>query len=68
MAVELAQKVKDKIEEAIVLWADDNLIGRPSILATAVFYSLEATLIAKQKEIEERFPLSVSGGKFERPK
>ena len=52
----LSEAVKEKLGEAIQLWADENLPGRPAILGYAVYSSVEQELLKKQKEIEERFP------------
>ena len=54
---ELSNAVKEKLGEALQLWADENLPGRPAILGYAVYSSVEKTLLEKQQEIEERFPL-----------
>ena len=53
--MELKENVKEKLAEAVELWADENLIGKPAILANAVYFSLENVLIEKQKEIHEKF-------------
>ena len=52
----LSEAVKSKLAEAIQLWADENLPGRPAILGCAVYFSVESELLKKQKEIEEAFP------------
>lgn len=54
--MELSTEVKSKLAEAIELWAEENLPGRPSILGYAVFSTMEKALLEKQKEIEEHFP------------
>jgi len=53
--MKLAEDVKQKLAEAVELWANENLIGKPAILANAVYFSLENVLIQKQKEIHEKF-------------
>ena len=55
MSIELSKQVKEKLSEAVKLWADEHLIGKPEILLTAVYFSLEEKLIAKTKEINEVF-------------
>lgn len=50
---ELSQEVKDKLAEAVEIWADDNLVGKPAILANCIYFSLETVMINKQKEIED---------------
>lgn len=49
--MELEENVKEKLAEAVELWADENLIGKPAILANAIYLSLEKVLIDKAKEI-----------------
>jgi len=55
--MELSKEVKAKLSDAIQLWAEENLPGRPGILGYAVYSSVEQCLLEKQKEIEETFPL-----------
>jgi hypothetical protein len=55
MESKLNDKVKDKLAEAVKLWADENLIGKPAVLANAMFHSLEAEMIKMIKEIQEKF-------------
>lgn len=54
--MELSEAVKVKLGEAVELWAEENLPGRPAILGYAVFTSLEKELLKKQQEIETTFP------------
>ena len=54
---ELSEAVRDKLAEAVQLWADENLPGRPAILGYCVYSSVEAALLQKQKEIEETFKI-----------
>ena len=54
--MELSEIVKEKLGEAVQLWADENLSGRPAILGYAIYSAVESELLKKQKEIEERFP------------
>ena len=51
----IKDNVKEKLAEAVELWADENLIGKPAVLANAVYFLLEKTLIEKTKEIQETF-------------
>ena len=53
--IELSEEVKLKLSEAVEIWADENLIGKPAILANAIYFALEAELIKKAQEISERF-------------
>jgi len=55
LKMELKENVKEKLAEAVELWADENLIGKPAILANAIYFSLEKVLIDKAKEIQEKF-------------
>lgn len=55
MEIKLSEQVKEKLSEVIKLWADEHLIGKPEILLNAVYFSLEAKLIEKTKEINEVF-------------
>ena len=41
MKIELTDQVKEKLADAVELWAVDVLPGKPAILATAVFFALE---------------------------
>jgi hypothetical protein len=52
---ELNEKIKDKLAEAVEIWADDNLVGKPTILANAIYISLEQTFIKQIEEIKKRF-------------
>lgn len=54
--MELSAAVKSKLAEAVQLWADENLPGRPATLGYAVYLSVEGELLKKQKEVEEKFP------------
>ena len=56
--MDLSDDVRDKLAQAIELWADENLVGRPAILGPAVFFSMKETLLKKQAEIEERWPIN----------
>ena len=53
--IKLSEKITDKLSEAVSLWADEYLPGKPEILATGVYYQLERALIDKTKEINEKF-------------
>lgn len=54
--MELSESVCAKLGEAVELWAEENLEGRPAILGAAVYASVKRVLMEQQKEIEERFP------------
>jgi hypothetical protein len=53
--MELKESVKEKLSDVVNLWAEDNLIGKPALLASAVYFALEKELLRKQKEIEDTF-------------
>jgi hypothetical protein len=53
--IELSEEVRLKLSEAVILWADENLIGKPALLANAIYFALEAEFIKKAKGISERF-------------
>jgi len=50
-------EVQEKLEEAVELWAEKYLPGRPAMLGSAMFYTLEAAMTKKTKEIIETFPI-----------
>ena len=51
----ISQSVRDKLESAVELWAEDNLNGKPALLANCVYLSLLATWESKVAEIEGTF-------------
>ena len=53
--MELSENVKTKLSEVVEVWADENLEGKPALLANAMFFSLESEMLKKQKEIMETF-------------
>lgn len=53
--IELSEEIKVKLSEAVKVWTDENLIGKPAILANMMFFALEAEFIKKAKEILEKF-------------
>lgn len=54
--VELSDDIKTKLSEAVEIWAEDNLIGKPAILANMMFMGLEKKMIEEIKKINETFP------------
>jgi len=56
MTKEISQAVKDKLAEALTIWADETLDGKPAILAQATYFSVVKFLQNKTNEIEEKFP------------
>ena len=54
--MEISQRVKDKIAEAVELWAEETLDGKPALLATATYFGMVAALQKKTDEIEAAFP------------
>ena len=55
MDIELNENVKEKLSEAVKIWADENLEGKPVLLANAIYFSLESEFIKKIKEINNKF-------------
>ena len=53
--MEISEKVKDKIAEAVELWADETLAGKPAILAHATYMSMVKALQDKTDEINATF-------------
>ena len=53
--IELSEEVKQKLSEAVTIWADDNLEGKPAILANMMYFSLETEMIKQIKEINKKF-------------
>lgn len=53
---EIKEIVKDKLMEAVEIWAVDHLEGKPSLLMSAVYFALEKTLEEQGKKIREIFP------------
>lgn len=47
----LSEKVKDKLCEAIELWADEYLDGKPAILANALYFKLEKAIVESTDEM-----------------
>lgn len=53
--MEISQKVRAKLTEAIQLWADQTPIGKPAILGNAVFFNIVRVLQNKTDEIDAIF-------------
>jgi hypothetical protein len=53
--MEISQAVKDKLAEAVELWAEENLEGQPAILAHATYFSMIKALQDKTDEINATF-------------
>ena len=53
--VELPENVKNKLEEAVELWAEEYLEGKPRILGAGIYFSLEKCLIEQTNKIFETF-------------
>ena len=54
--MEISQAVKDKLAEALELWADEILPGKPAILANAVYFTVVRTLQEETDKINSAFP------------
>lgn len=55
-SIELSERVNKLLEELVIAWAEDNLPGRPAILAHTVYWALQTELVRKQEEIDKEFP------------
>jgi len=53
--MELSENVKQKLSDAVEAWADENLEGKPQVLAYALYYNLEQAMIRQQEDIEKTF-------------
>ena len=53
--MELSENVKQKLSDAVEAWADENLEGKPALLANAMYFRLEKEIIKGQEEIEKTF-------------
>ena len=53
--MELSLQVKEKLSEAVDIFAQENLVGKPVVLGYIVYQALEKTLIQRWKEINAEF-------------
>jgi hypothetical protein len=53
--MELSLQVKEKLSEAVDIFAQENLTGKPVVLGYIVYQALEKTLIQRWKEIVAEF-------------
>ena len=53
--MELSIKIKEKLSEAVDIFAEENLTGKPVILGYIVYQSLERALMEKWTEINTEF-------------
>ena len=53
--MELSEKVRIKLAEAIEQWADETLPGKPAIIANGVYANMCSFLEKKTDEINETF-------------
>jgi hypothetical protein len=51
----LPVNIEEKLGEVIEEWAEIYLPGKPALLGTAVYFSMEKLLIDKTNEIIEKF-------------
>lgn len=51
----ISEKVKEKLAEAVELWADDNLNGKPAILANMIYFAIEKEMNRMEADILEKF-------------
>lgn len=52
---ELSAEVKTKLAEAVELWADEYLVGKPVLLGSALYLGLKKEFIKQATKIEETF-------------
>jgi hypothetical protein len=52
---EISEEVFEKLAEAVELWADENLGGKPALLAQVMFFSMEQAMKSKHEEIFKTF-------------
>ena len=55
MIKELDKGIKGKVEELIISIADQHMVGKPAILATGLFFSVEKLLLEQINKIEDTF-------------
>ena len=55
MSIKLSEKVQNKLNEVVEVWADEFLVERPKVLGYAVCCQLEKVLIEQTEKIEETF-------------
>ena len=53
--MELSETVRAKLAEVVELWADENLAGKPALLANCMFITLKSKMLEQAKEISETF-------------
>jgi len=53
--IKLSDSIKQKLSEAVELWADENLNGKPALLATTMYFSLEKAMIKDIEKINKLF-------------
>ena len=53
--MEISEAVKAKIAEAVEIWAEETLDGKPALLATSTYFSLVKKLEDIQDEINKTF-------------
>lgn len=53
--MEISQAVRNKLAEALELWAEETLEGKPAILANVTYFSVVKFLQEKTDEINEKF-------------
>ena len=54
--VVLSSEIKDAIAEALEIWRDEYLEGKPAILAMGVYSNMLQLLEKKTEDILEKFP------------
>ena len=52
---ELPENIREKLAEAVELWADKELIGKPALLANCIYIALEKEFIRNINKVGEQF-------------
>ena len=52
---ELPEEVQEKLAEAVELYVDEHLIGKPRLLATILFLNVASEMLKQINKIEDTF-------------
>jgi len=53
--IELNEQIKKKLADAMELWRDEYLVGKPALLATGIYYNSVSLLTEKTEEVIKTF-------------
>ena len=51
----LSEPIVEKLAEAVRLYSEEYLNGKPTLLANAMYYALESTMIKQNEKITKLF-------------